>query len=652
MGIKPRHTEQEQLEYETLWDELLEDLENCDRLEEAISMAMGLEELVPRTMKDLRKRLGKLIGDTAEQLRCIDMGEPAPTVEQPQPYNKIVSAESEKQAESWSGTYSQTVAVPQAMVDQEVLCQGLLVCFFTSKNFATNKRAIEVLDLWLELVPEGTTNWALVGGNATEKKQFNKRSYGRCRAQLSKPNGFFSVGGPQKKNPLFAFEISSSDWSPSTLELRFPMDFPPQKIQAFIEQAVPLLGCFTAFASPSLFISNHGRDSEQSYAETHYLRLAARHPGLTIFGDVLDMEGQTRGAHWLTFLSPKHLSALGGAKALRDKLPMSHFSKVGKGLLLRTGEATDVGDLLSGETLPDLRALAGVLEAHTRFSSHISLWNHESGELLQSHWMRRFLAEPTELSRLARQLAHLTVVENLAQELVDAPATRSGAKRLSDLIESEPYLLKLLAFPISDRLRELVPTFVLQLFCAGELDNSKGNHLLDLYGPGRVLSSFRESALCESGRHLEVLDYFLARFRNRSSSEEQKKAFAEHVRSFGETLIPHHPTRLTTILDVVSNYKEIFAHFLNNVTMHLYSLCDHDLDAAEILADEVVAHCYRYPDMLLTMACIYAGKDRIDDALTQVELAAEHGFEEMHRFQSYDELKALWPQARFKAVFA
>jgi TseV toxin immunity protein TsiV len=119
-----------------------------------------------------------------------------------------------------------------------------------------------------------------------------------------------------------------------------------------------------------------------------------RHPGMDI-PDVAsfayNIGTRVRGPSWLTFLGEPLLSALGGVKALRERLhsPGTTVCSLEEGRVLATlGEWPEAGDTQQGHTLPAYRELARVLEP----------WLYEGPQYDKDfspeerrRWARRFL---------------------------------------------------------------------------------------------------------------------------------------------------------------------------------------------------------------------------------------------------------------------
>ena len=98
------------------------------------------------------------------------------------------------------------------------------------------------------------------------------------------------------------------------------------------------------------------------------------------------------GVHWLTFLGPPVLEALGGVSGLRGRLASPDISVHALGserAVVTLGEWPDAGDTEQGRTLPLHRELARVLEP---WLYHRPSFGHDpEEEAALRRWERRFL---------------------------------------------------------------------------------------------------------------------------------------------------------------------------------------------------------------------------------------------------------------------
>jgi hypothetical protein len=127
-----------------------------------------------------------------------------------------------------------------------------------------------------------------------------------------------------------------------------------------------------------------------------------RYPGLDVpsAGSASFLGTRVDGVHWLNFLGPPVLGALGGASGLRDRLrsPESTVEELdGERVLVALGRAPEAGDLKAGRDLPAYRELARVLEPWLAEFQRRDLGSWKGFTEAEVHrWWRRFLVEPEE----------------------------------------------------------------------------------------------------------------------------------------------------------------------------------------------------------------------------------------------------------------
>jgi hypothetical protein len=118
-----------------------------------------------------------------------------------------------------------------------------------------------------------------------------------------------------------------------------------------------------------------------------------RYPGIDITDSEVryDLGTQVQGTHWLTFLGPPVLQALGGTAGLRERLrsPGTTVQSLNdERAVVTLGLWPEAGDLEEGRTLPEYRELAQVLEPW--LYERRSAWRGFSPEDMR-RWNRRFL---------------------------------------------------------------------------------------------------------------------------------------------------------------------------------------------------------------------------------------------------------------------
>ncbi|WP_158620020.1 type VI immunity family protein [Corallococcus sicarius] len=120
-----------------------------------------------------------------------------------------------------------------------------------------------------------------------------------------------------------------------------------------------------------------------------------QHPGWGVprAGSTMGQGAQVDGVHWLNFLGPPVLEAMGGPRTLRSRLnsPDTTVLELTEGRALVTlGFAPLPGDLKAGQSLPAYRELAKVLEPWMLKFSAFHTWDGFTEEEAR-RWWRRFL---------------------------------------------------------------------------------------------------------------------------------------------------------------------------------------------------------------------------------------------------------------------
>jgi hypothetical protein len=119
-----------------------------------------------------------------------------------------------------------------------------------------------------------------------------------------------------------------------------------------------------------------------------------RYPGLDIPDTAmasLDIGVRVRGVHWVNFLGPQVLNALGGVETLRSRLTSaaSSLERLGtEHAVITLGGWPEAGDTEQGHVLPAYRELARVLEP---WLYHRPIPFHDFSEEDTLRWERRFL---------------------------------------------------------------------------------------------------------------------------------------------------------------------------------------------------------------------------------------------------------------------
>jgi len=136
-----------------------------------------------------------------------------------------------------------------------------------------------------------------------------------------------------------------------------------------------------AFSSPNL----------QGPSMAHLWEDALRHPGLDVTHGQRFLGFQVDGVHWLNFLGPPALGALGGAETLRARLrsPGTLVQELpGARALVTLGPQPEAGDQARGQDLPAYRELARVLKSQLYPCPPGLHWRGCAPETPQRWWTR------------------------------------------------------------------------------------------------------------------------------------------------------------------------------------------------------------------------------------------------------------------------
>lgn len=189
---------------------------------------------------------------------------------------------------------------------------------------------------------------------------------------------------------------SSSGDSVSQLSATLPLEFlerhGPERVRSLaLEMAAPL-----PFSTGHVGLAFHFLGARSRLLADLREELV-RYPGLDVPHWGLRCEQGTRvdGVHWLNFLGPPVLGAVGGVEGLRARLhsPDATVETLdGDRALVTLGPWPEAGDLAQGQNLPSYRELARVLEPWLeplRPTTTLT-WRGFSEEEVH-RWWRRFL---------------------------------------------------------------------------------------------------------------------------------------------------------------------------------------------------------------------------------------------------------------------
>jgi hypothetical protein len=162
----------------------------------------------------------------------------------------------------------------------------------------------------------------------------------------------------------------------------------PARTRELAMELASMLPFSSGHAGLAFFLSNRPGSTMQAIREEVF-----RHPGLDVpDAGVRDTLGaRVDGVHWLNFLGPPVVEALGGAGALRARLrsPGTEVRELAGGRVVVTlGEWPEAGDLERGHGLPAYRELARVLEPWLYEPTFP--WSDFTQEDMR-RWARRFL---------------------------------------------------------------------------------------------------------------------------------------------------------------------------------------------------------------------------------------------------------------------
>lgn len=288
-----------------------------------------------------------------------------------------------------------------------MLRDGLVVAFFKQVPFPEWAAEVAaVFDLWQKAVPPEAIAFAAVGARAADPKPVNARTLGRCRSELDPKKAekrdisAFELGGPGPVNPDYLFDfwggldaVREPD-NPRTnyVHMRFPtswLDESGDKLRDFALACAAALTFDSGYASLALHWST---DAEIVRAGPHIPGIVMRHPGLDLHHHAelrYELGRRCVGARWLTLLGPELAAELGEEAQLRADLPQDvEVAVLPHGVSLRAAGPPRPGDVNRNDPLPELRAMAAVLEPVTHFEEKSKLLVDPDA---LERWQRRFL---------------------------------------------------------------------------------------------------------------------------------------------------------------------------------------------------------------------------------------------------------------------
>ena len=211
---------------------------------------------------------------------------------------------------------------------------------------------------------------------------------------------FLAVTGPRLVPTGYSFEYKPrlpwrehSAGSVSQLVATVPTEFleerGPGQVRELAMEMAERLPFATGHAGLAMDFARVRRKLLPQLKETLF-----RHPGLHVDTALTEwfLGFQVEGVHWLNFLGPRVLGAVGGMEGLRSQLhaPETSVQAMDGGRALVTlGTWPEAGDLNQGDPLPAYRELARVLEPWLQ-PVHLPPWPGYTEDEYR-RWWRRFL---------------------------------------------------------------------------------------------------------------------------------------------------------------------------------------------------------------------------------------------------------------------
>jgi hypothetical protein len=529
------------------------------------------------------------------------------------------------------------VPVDPSLVAANELRVGYLVAFFLPGLFAKHVHDVRgVFERWVDLVPRDALQWSLIGSSATGVKPFGAQTLERCRAQLTTKAAAkyaaFRLGGPEPSHPQYEFHLDGAAdddddverGSASSIEVVFPWTTPHETVASFAMAAAEQLAYATGLATPALFFD---ADLVGAAGRPVAARLAARYPGLELGVDGFKLGDKMHGAHWLVFLGPTQVRALGRVEA-----PDLEVEPAGHGVCLRASGAPELGDALAGDIPAGLRTIAQLVapvtaappdfarQAGPRTTIELEDGSGTAFEAFErelgARWSARFTEDGTALRALVEQLAVLERLE------------RDPTKHLVDLPKA-PYLSEALGLALLPLLR----------------DRAVAERIVARF-PATELLQFASSR--DRIQHLlatpDIIPWLLAQ----ATGPDRARTIA----TIGAALVGHDPARAPAVIaampaDADQHAWDILLRPINN---QLGSLHAKDPPAAERLSDAIQPVAKHDPQIYLWTATIFIARGRVEDAMTQIELMFAAGYRDKKRILRDKDFAPLYKHPRFLAL--
>lgn len=257
---------------------------------------------------------------------------------------------------------------------------------------------------WWQPFKLSEQGWKRIREALSPKERRFFEDYSQHEARSAEKDGaspYFALYGARESGYCFdyrarlPFRATPSNYV-SVLTITLPTEFLEKRTPGFMRDLT------LDIASRLPFASGHAGLS-LDVAAVDFDGLAALRPWMTRYpgfdlrnAAIHDFMGpQVDGVHWLNFLGQPVLGALGGASNLGTRLhsPATTVQEMEGGRAVVTlGPRPEAGDLLLGQTLPEYRELARLLEPWLEpFNPDFPLRTGQANEEELRRWWRRFL---------------------------------------------------------------------------------------------------------------------------------------------------------------------------------------------------------------------------------------------------------------------
>lgn len=290
----------------------------------------------------------------------------------------------------------------------------LHVALFTDMEFtAVSEQVLSVYERYLGLCPPGRLSWYATE-NMTRHKPATARTFDMLRGWL-KPGAAprkelriqLKDGADEIDTPTWVFEVDgvgpggyAHGRRTNAIVCSFPADPSKEAIEVFsgfVLQLFEQIPFRWGYAGYALNWSPYRQPSAHMAA----WRLSMQHPGADIVLTSTEYlrvgRAGIKNINWMTMLGPELLQEIGGPAALREQLPPEiDIRSIAQGIVIRTGDAPELGHVNRRDTLPAYRAAYKVLEPLQRpivqgFTS-FSLPGGDHKDKTTA-WLRRFADE-------------------------------------------------------------------------------------------------------------------------------------------------------------------------------------------------------------------------------------------------------------------